>query len=249
MSLITNSPALLLTASIILNGSPLFAQTPNQTDQPPAMSININGHSFTGAIFLLSMNKKAHNNLANYPTQGLDKSIIRIDAIPNNINDFLNLRNQIAYTPEGGAMMFLLALRAYGIDKRLGQDYFTISLDRRNLRPDKEGYKGFSPDRSFTDKYGLLDRMPYLFNAYILGATPENQYLAPSQPPLHVQISRNAVSIRNNGDIRLFLHTHGSDAPRPITLSRNSKGIWKVLNPSSLFIGLKPPVVITNDNL
>jgi len=38
---------------------------------------------------------------------------VKINKIPSSVEEFVEMRNEIAKTPEGGAAMFLLALKMY----------------------------------------------------------------------------------------------------------------------------------------
>ena len=55
---------------------------------------------------------------------------VKIADQPGNVEDFVTLRNAVATTPEGGAAMFLLALKIYVYNPKLGEKCLVISVDK-----------------------------------------------------------------------------------------------------------------------
>ena len=49
------------------------------------------------------------------------------------------------------------------------------------------------------------------------------------------------------GQAKLFVACGGADTPRPIQLARNNAGQWKVVNFSSLTVGVKPRPSVADD--
>ncbi len=41
----------------------------------------------------------------------------------------------------------------------------------------------------------------------------------------------------------------GAATPRPVTLKRNDRGVWKAYEWSSLLVGVRPPVLKIEDDL
>ncbi len=161
---------------------------------------------------------------------------IRIDPIPETVDAFLVLRNRLATTPEGGAAIFLTALLGYTRDKALGRKFLTIALDRSELDRGDD-YKGFSPGRGF--EYHLGRFKPHWPWAYLKGARKENGYKV--APPYVVVVSRNRFSgDEASGRVKVFVHVAGA-RPRPVTMRRNAKGLWKASLVSSFFLGSPLP--------
>jgi hypothetical protein len=46
-----------------------------------------------------------------------------------------------------------------------------------------------------------------------------------------------------------FVHSSGADSPRPLTLRKNNRGLYKVTSWSSLQVGVRPPVETVDDDL
>lgn len=189
---------------------------------------------FTAALFCLAVAQSLAQNV----TKTLNK-------VPSDMEEFIALRNDLATTPEGGAAVFIAAMMMYTEDEALGMQAFTVALDQARLVEGGKGiYMGFSPapgvQQDIRNYYGK--HKDHLANAYIVGTTHKNNYLLPAAP-YKMEFSRNKYSEQTDGAIRLFIKCNGADSPRPITLKKNNRGIWKVTNYSSLFVGVrKPPV-------
>ncbi len=162
--------------------------------------------------------------------------------MPSTIEEFEQLRNQIATTPEGGATIFMLALKIYYTNQSLGHQCLVIAADRGHLT---EGniYKGFQLMRSDLSLItSQLQRNPKIPDSYIKGGTPENNYSI--QLPYIYEYSENRTSgTENEGYMKLFITCYGADSPRPIHVKKNNRGIWKVVNWSSVIVGIKKPPV------
>lgn len=166
--------------------------------------------------------------------------------VPSNIEAFLEFRNQVATNPEGGAAVFAMALMMYTNDKELGLQALTIALDRSQLSQG-DVYKDFQPQNSINYHLKNLLQKPYIARSYVLETSPQNGYKLPNN--LKFKLTRNPYSEQSNGDIKVFIKCSGASTPRPITLRKNNKGIWKAVNYNSLFVGTQPPVVEVNDGL
>jgi hypothetical protein len=165
-----------------------------------------------------------------------------IAKIPTTIEDFVELRNQLASTPEGGATTFVVAMMMYTENETLGMQAFTVVLDQNNLVEGgaKSVYMGFSPSprvqhdiRNYYGKY-----KDHLANSYIVGTSHTDNYKL-SSAPYKMEFTRNRYTEQTDGSMRIFIKCNGADSPRPITLKKNNRGIWKVTNYSSLFVGVR----------
>lgn len=175
--------------------------------------------------------------------------IVEIPALPRVMDEFIGVRNDLSTTPEGGAAVLVLALYLYTQDKEFGLDALTLALDRSVIIEKSDGYKGYAPSGSFLSYLTTyLDPRPYLAPSYLLGTSPENGYTVPPGP-LRVEVFRNAYSKQPNGDMRVLVECSGADSPRPVTLSENNRGIWKAVNTNSLFVGIRKPVEVIDDEL
>lgn len=90
----------------------------------------------------------------------------------------------------------------------------------------------------------LLDRVlgkPFIAASYFKGALPENGYAVPADSSLKLEITRNKYSVISGDEVKVFVYSSGASSPRPVRLKRNSSGIWKADEFSSLVVGVKPP--------
>jgi hypothetical protein len=172
-----------------------------------------------------------------------DTQTISIDKIPDSIEEFTEMRDEIAGTPEGGAAMFIVAMNKYVEDEDLGIQFFTLILDMYHLRKtsSKPNVKGYAPNVMFNEFLRRIKSKPYLPASYISGTSPENKYELP-EAPYKIEISRNPYSVVKEGErIKVFVECSGADSARPITLQKNSNDIWKAYEFSSMSLGIREP--------
>ena len=75
-------------------------------------------------------------------------------------------------------------------------------------------------------------------NSYIQGSSPENGYSV--KTPYEFKYKSNPYSgDAETGPYKIFVFCSGADSPRPITLKKNDKGIWKASSWSSVLVGIK----------
>lgn len=171
--------------------------------------------------------------------------IITVPKVPDNLEAFIKYRDSIAKTPEGGAVIMLLAMLKYTEDEELGKKFLIIALDRSQLVEVMRGtnVKGYGLMDSLNYHLDRLSKKKYMPRSYILGTSPENGYTLPDLP-YKIEIFRTKYSIIKKGkQVKLFLTCTGADSIRPITLSKNTRGIWKALEYSTLFVEPRPPVL------
>jgi hypothetical protein len=198
-------------------------------------------------------NEKVDNqndNVANPISTKVEENKIEISRFPKNIEEFLELRNQIATTPQGGASMFIIALMMYVQSSDNDFAPLTVAITKSHLQENSKGYKGYMPNPS--DLRLIKDQLnyhPYLPNSYVINTSPQNGYELPSER-LAFTFSTNKYSgSEEEGSLKLFVPSSGADSPRPIKVVRNDKGIWKADEWSSLLVGIRTPPKADNDNL
>ncbi len=172
---------------------------------------------------------------------------ITLPSVPDNIDSFVEIRDQIAISPEGGAAIFVLAMMMFENDRKLGEQAFTVALDRTNLSESMMGYKGFTPSQNIKFHLDRFEGKNYWGKSYVAGTSFEDGYKLPST--LKVEIGRNTSSEQSNGDIKVFVKCTGADTPRPITLRKNDKGFWKATECSSMFVDMRAPKQFISDDL
>ncbi len=169
---------------------------------------------------------------------------VTVDKIPENLDDFIALRDKISSTPEGGATMMILALIIYTNDTTLGLQCLTISAAKERLTTG-DSYKGFTlmnSDINLIDsQIGKSSGKSYVPRSYVKGTKTENLYEIPPGK-LTFDYFFNSYSGDKNGDrFKVFVKCTGADSPRPITMTKNDKGIWKAAEYSTLVVGVKKP--------
>ncbi|MBN1798416.1 MAG: hypothetical protein JW822_07555 [Spirochaetales bacterium] len=178
-------------------------------------------------------------------SQDNDLSAVTVDKIPASLEEFIALRDRLAVTPQGGATVMIIACIMYTQDSELGEKCLVIAL-ANDLLVKGGTYKGYA--LSFKDKKFLQKRIgkdsseSYIPRSYVSGTTPGQEYRLP-QGKLEFNYSCNQFSgDLEQGVFKIFVRCSGADSPRPITLTRNSKGIWKAWGWHSLLVAIKAPV-------
>jgi hypothetical protein len=185
------------------------------------------------------------------PSTDASRQIV-VPELPKTLDDFIALRDDLAVTPEGGAAMMVLALAVYAADPkaRFGQDALVIAADHSRLTPKSDGYKGWN--LTVRDQQHIERQMaskPWGPRSYFAGTSPGNGYRLP-EPPYRFELSRNLYSgDEAEGRVKLFVATSGASRPRPVSVQRNNRGLWKALEWSSLTVGVEPPAMETDDDL
>jgi len=168
---------------------------------------------------------------------------VNVKKLPTSVDEFLKLRKEISKTPEGGATLFLVALKIYTQNPELGHKCFVIAVDRGALR-EGDVYKGFDilryDMRLIKDQMAKNNKIP---NSYIQGTSPDNNYT--TNAPFTYKFKSNPSSgDLSKGIYKKFVFCTGADSPRPMTMKKNDKGYWKVSSWSSVLVGVKKPAVI-----
>ena len=167
---------------------------------------------------------------------------IIVDSLPLTVEEFIALRDKISTTPEGGAVAFVVATILYVQSPALGRHALIIQSDKALLSASDKGYKGFDLAGTSAFLVTQLDQKKYIPGSYVLGTTNETAYEI-GKGPYTFELSTNASSILEDGQIKIFVACSGADTPRPVLLRKNDKGVWKASEYSSLFVGVKAPVV------
>jgi len=168
---------------------------------------------------------------------------ITVKQVPKTIEDFVKYRNKIAKTPEGGATVFLLALKIYTDNPKLGKQCLVVAIDRNSLQTGQiyKGHELLKSDMSLI-KRQIINKNRQLPNSYIKGSNPENLYKV-KLPYVYEFMSNPSSGDAATGNYKIFVKCSGADSPRPITLVKNNRGYWKASSWSSVLVGIKKPPV------
>ena len=175
---------------------------------------------------------------------------VRVDRLPESIEGFVALRDRIAQTPEGGAAVMVMALLLYAEDEPFGQRCLTVAIDRQWLEEGPGGYRGRRPrtpdKRRIRSQVGGNLHIP---RSYIKGTSPENGYRLPTPPYIFELSSTPYSGDPSSGMFKVFITSSGASSPRPVTVRRNNRGVWKAYEWSSLIVGVAPPARGIDDDL
>ena len=168
---------------------------------------------------------------------------VTVKQVPNTVEDFVKYRDKIAKTPEGGATIFLLALKIYTDNPKLGKQCLVVAVGRNNLQSGDvyKGHELLKSDMSLI-KRQIINKNRRLPNSYIKGSSPENLYKV-KLPYTYEYMSNPSSGDVSSGVYKIFVKCSGADSPRPINLEMNNRGYWKATSWSSLLTGIKKPPV------
>jgi hypothetical protein len=174
---------------------------------------------------------------------------IEIGELPATIDAFIAMRDRVARTPEGGAAVMAMALACYARDPAAGLPYVTVAIAMDLLEDDPAGYKGRRPRRVILQN--LRDRLhgekAHIARSYVQGTRWDDGYALPAGP-LTVRVKQQANSVQGER-AKMFVYSSGADTPRPVSLARNDKGLWKATEWSSLEVGVHAPGPRPTDEL
>ncbi|MCH2022830.1 MAG: hypothetical protein MK207_10170 [Saprospiraceae bacterium] len=172
------------------------------------------------------------------------QNIQRIDSIPTTLEGFIELRDELAVSSQGGALLFMIAMMMYIEDIELGRKAFVISLDRSVL-VFGDDYKGYSPPDYFDFHLKHLSEKPWIAKSYILNTLPEKNYLLPEK--IKYRIKKEYYNTLIDGEFRVFIDCSGSIWEREMKVIKNNRGIWKVLDFRDIFVDVIPPTPLADD--
>jgi hypothetical protein len=158
---------------------------------------------------------------------------VTVQEVPAAIEDLAALRDDIAKTPAGGAVVFIIAMQMYAEKNEIGLKAFTLALDSEELMSG-DIYKGYAPKRIWDEKWWQLDKYPFLGRIYAKGTKAQDSYALPPGP---IDFLITEVRAQPDGTAKIYVATSSGNMPRPVGLRKNDKGLWKVTEASSLFVG------------
>lgn len=168
------------------------------------------------------------------------QKVVTVDKLPTSTEEFIQFRDKMATTPEGGAVAFIVASMLYSQNPTMGRECVIIQTDMGQLEQSNSGYKGYNLTSSNNFQLKQIDGRKHIPFSYAQGTTNENGYQLPSGP---IKIKIERVTDAGNGMKKVFVWSTGADSARPITLKQNDKGMWKAWEFSSIMVAVRPPVV------
>jgi hypothetical protein len=167
--------------------------------------------------------------------QALEFTPISIKKLPQNVDEFLILREALGQTPNGGAVCFLVALLVYASNTNLGIKLLTMSIDR-DLLIQGNGYNGFQPKMTDLASFqAILVQKSYFFNTFVSGTLAEQNYQLPNTN-LTFDFVRNPPAMYKEAveNYRLLVKCTADSKPRMLKVRKDYRGFWKVYDWSSI---------------
>jgi hypothetical protein len=177
---------------------------------------------------------------------------VTIESIPQSINDFIKMRDNISKTPQGGVVMLLVALKMYELNKEEGYKALVVATDMARLHKGRSirSYEGYSLGGNYPNMLNsVFSRFPYIASSYFPGTKPSDGYKM-KQGPYNFTFTPHRYRPQNDEQHTLFVPCSGADSPRPVQVKKNNKGIWKAAEYSSILVGIRTaPSTAQDDNL
>lgn len=173
------------------------------------------------------------NSLAK--AQTVEFTTVSVKKIPQSVDDFLTIRDELGQNPNGGAACFLVSLLTYSKNAELGTKLLTMTIDRE-LLIQGTGYNGFQPRLSdLTTIKSMITQKSYFFNTFVAGTFTEQNYQLPPEP-IGFDFVRNPPAMyKEAGEVYRVLVKCNIDAkPRMLKLRKDYKGFWKVYDWSGI---------------
>jgi hypothetical protein len=153
--------------------------------------------------------------------------------------------------PEAVVRLLIEGMCTLETDSDLGEQMVALVCSKKILDPAPETLSGFRFRRT-DDSLDRLRRNADIARSYA-GGTHGNDYrdANPAAPRVTLDTVYSAraqgIDYPQAGQAKLFVASGGADTPRPVTLARNNAGLWKVVNFSSLTVGVRPPATEAGD--
>jgi len=165
----------------------------------------------------------------------MQSGLVELPVMPGSTEEFLRMQEELAGTPEGGAAVLVMALLLYRDNPDFGAACVAASVDRSRVTTDGSLRRG--DGRRIAEQFAANPGIPA---AYIEGTSPGEGYALPEMP-WRLEMSTNPYSGDPGGDeTKLFLSCSGADSPRPVSLRKDARGLWRAYEWSSLLMGIRP---------
>lgn len=157
--------------------------------------------------------------------------------LPKNYSEFRDRCQAACQTPEGAAKMYFDAVFCY-MDKakRSEASKMLRFIMHADANWERSPYYSTFVER-LRDK-----RHHHIFRSFAEGTSPENDYgMSPESYQLMI-----GECVPEQGYVRLFLYSSGSDSARPIWVKQYDDGLWYVINNAGTYSGVREPYSAKN---
>ncbi len=169
-----------------------------------------------------------------------DETQVRLDGLPQTMDEFAGMRDAMAVHPEGGAAYMVLAGLMYAQDETLGLQAITSMMEGDKLTgPAVYKDKGLPAEQvtRLSERWGSPGGKAYVPRSYVQDTHQDDGYVLP-QPPYVVKVR---LSQQDKGVAKVLVWSTGAQTPRPLTLVKDDAGVWKVRDFQALLQDVKPP--------
>jgi hypothetical protein len=157
--------------------------------------------------------------------------------------------DQQGQDPEVVVKLFVEGMLMLEQDAELGSQMMALLCSKKNLDLDADAPSGLRFRRT-DDSIRRLRANLNIARSYA-GGDYQAGYGGFSLDKIAIDKSysaaRQGVDYPAPGQAKFFVKSGGADTPRPITLARNNGGYWKVINFSSLTVGVRTPAAADGD--
>lgn len=187
-----------------------------------------------------------------------EKWSVEIDRFPTTVDEFKEMRDELAKSPQGAMAAFVIAMKVWGENEDLGFQVLPLVLDKSLLVETEDmvpaahlpNYKGWQVGKEILDLMktsAFKKEKTYAALPYFEGTSPDTGYKLPAGP-YRFLVRSHSVKPSDESEWRGFLNTSGASRPKPYWVKANDKGVWKMLKSSSFFAGTIPPAKKSDDD-
>ncbi|MGY5876561.1 MAG: hypothetical protein RTU30_12505 [Candidatus Thorarchaeota archaeon] len=146
--------------------------------------------------------------------------------------------------PYDSIMYYLIAALNIEKDDDLADAMMTVVVSKKDSLEDGSSPSGLKLNTRGARYYiGQFAKNPNIAKSYV-GGTNENDYRI-DKGKLTLAVTRDQDT--GEGKKKIFIDCGGADSPRPVSLAKNKHGQWKLIEYSSLCVGVKPPASSEGD--
>ncbi len=165
------------------------------------------------------------------------------------VDDLRARYETVAADPAAVVHLFVEGLLAIEHDAALAEQLLCVVIAKNLLSASPDAASGHRLPRA-DQTLTRIQARPAIARA-LAGGTPAADYADADLARFTLDRAYSArgqgIDQPSPGKAKFFVTCTGADTPRPITLARNSAGQWKVVEWSSLTVGVKPAATTAGD--